>query len=168
MEFSRQEYWSGLPFPFLGDLPDPGIEFGSSVFCIAGRFFTNSVTRETQLSIAYIFLTLFQTDILIPLLTKHINNKTENQICSPWETPWISLIFQSNESRTCSFTQMGSLKWDFNLFSWCFLFSPSTRTSLENAISFWHNFNSLQGFYLHFFYLLFRETKVLHCEQFNF
>ena len=26
MGFSRQEYWSGLPFPFLGDLPDPGIE----------------------------------------------------------------------------------------------------------------------------------------------
>ena len=26
MEFSRQEYWSGLPFPFPGDLPDPGIE----------------------------------------------------------------------------------------------------------------------------------------------
>jgi len=26
MEFSKQEYWSGLPFPFLGDLPDPGIE----------------------------------------------------------------------------------------------------------------------------------------------
>ena len=24
--FSRQEYWSGLPFPFPGDLPDPGIE----------------------------------------------------------------------------------------------------------------------------------------------
>ena len=29
MEFSRQEYWSGLPFPFPGDLPDPGIEPGS-------------------------------------------------------------------------------------------------------------------------------------------
>ena len=27
-EFSRQEYWSGLPFPSLGDLPDPGIEPG--------------------------------------------------------------------------------------------------------------------------------------------
>ena len=26
MEFSRQEYWSGLPFPPPGDLPDPGIE----------------------------------------------------------------------------------------------------------------------------------------------
>ena len=29
MEFSRQEYWSGLPFPFPGDLPNPGIEPGS-------------------------------------------------------------------------------------------------------------------------------------------
>ena len=26
MGFSRQEYWSGLPFPSLGDLPNPGIE----------------------------------------------------------------------------------------------------------------------------------------------
>ena len=29
MQFSRQEYWSGLPFPPPGDLPDPGIETGS-------------------------------------------------------------------------------------------------------------------------------------------
>ena len=29
MGFSRQEYWSGLPFPLPGDLPDPGIEPGS-------------------------------------------------------------------------------------------------------------------------------------------
>ena len=29
MGFSRQEYWSGLPFPSPGDLPDPGIEAGS-------------------------------------------------------------------------------------------------------------------------------------------
>ena len=29
MEFSRQDYWSGLPFPSPGDLPDPGIEPGS-------------------------------------------------------------------------------------------------------------------------------------------
>ena len=29
MGFPRQEYWSGLPFPSPGDLPDPGIELGS-------------------------------------------------------------------------------------------------------------------------------------------
>ena len=29
MEFSREEYWSGVPFPSLGDLPNPGIEPGS-------------------------------------------------------------------------------------------------------------------------------------------
>ena len=32
MVFSRQEYWSGLPFPSPGDLPDPGIEPGSPAF----------------------------------------------------------------------------------------------------------------------------------------
>ena len=31
MEFSRPEYWSGKPFPFPGDLPDPGIKPGSHV-----------------------------------------------------------------------------------------------------------------------------------------
>ena len=29
MGFSRQEYWSGLPFPFPGNVPNPGIESGS-------------------------------------------------------------------------------------------------------------------------------------------
>ena len=31
MEFSRQKYWTGLPFPSPGDLPDPGIEPRSPV-----------------------------------------------------------------------------------------------------------------------------------------
>ena len=38
MTFSSQEYWSGLPFPSPGYLPDPGIEFRSPAW--AGRFFT--------------------------------------------------------------------------------------------------------------------------------
>ena len=49
MEFSRQEYWSGLPFPAPGDFPDPGIEptsFGSPAW--AGRFFTTSATWEDR------------------------------------------------------------------------------------------------------------------------
>ena len=31
MGFSRPEYWSGLPFPSPGDLPDPGMEPGSPI-----------------------------------------------------------------------------------------------------------------------------------------
>ena len=38
VEFSRQEYWSGLLFPAAGDLPDPGIK--SSSPALAGGFFT--------------------------------------------------------------------------------------------------------------------------------
>ena len=38
MGFSRQEYWSRLPFPPPGDLPSPGMEPSSHV--LAGRFFT--------------------------------------------------------------------------------------------------------------------------------
>ena len=37
MGFPGQEYWSGLPFPSLGDLPDPGIK--SSSCALACRFF---------------------------------------------------------------------------------------------------------------------------------
>ena len=38
IEFSRQEYWSGLPFPSPGDLPDLGIESASPA--LAGIFLT--------------------------------------------------------------------------------------------------------------------------------
>ena len=46
MGFSRQEYWSGLPFPSLGDLPNPGIKPTSPVFpAFAGGFFTTEPPR---------------------------------------------------------------------------------------------------------------------------
>ena len=38
MGFPRQEYWSGLPFPTLGDLPNPGIKLTS--LALTGEFFT--------------------------------------------------------------------------------------------------------------------------------
>ena len=50
-EFSRQEYWSGLPFPPSGDLPDPGIEPKSlgSLPASAGGFFTNNATWKAHI-----------------------------------------------------------------------------------------------------------------------
>ena len=45
--FSRQEYWSGLPFPSPGDLSHPGIELHLFMSpALAGRFFTTSATWE--------------------------------------------------------------------------------------------------------------------------
>ena len=47
MEFSRQEYLSGLPFPTPEDLPNPGIKPVSlASLALASRFFTTSTTWE--------------------------------------------------------------------------------------------------------------------------
>ena len=47
MAFSRQEYWSGLPVPAPGDLPDPRTERESPE--LAGGFFLTSATWEVHL-----------------------------------------------------------------------------------------------------------------------
>ena len=47
--FSKQEYWSGLPWPPPGDLPDPGIEPLSLMSpALEGKFLTTSTTWEAQ------------------------------------------------------------------------------------------------------------------------
>ena len=50
MGFSKQEYWSRLPFPTPGDLPDPEIEPMSLASpALAGRFFTTGATLDRQI-----------------------------------------------------------------------------------------------------------------------
>ena len=52
MGFSRQEYWSGLPFPPAGDLPDPGIEPASPVApALAGRLFSTGPPGKPVVSV---------------------------------------------------------------------------------------------------------------------
>ena len=46
MEFPRPEYWSGLPFPSPGDLPDPETEPPSPA--LAGKFFTTEAPGKPQ------------------------------------------------------------------------------------------------------------------------
>ena len=47
MEFPRQEYWSGLPFPICRDLPNPGIKPESLASpALAGGFFTTALPRN--------------------------------------------------------------------------------------------------------------------------
>ena len=61
MGLSQQEYWSGLPFPPPGDLPDPGIEPAAPA--LAGRFFTtwelNSSLLTSLPTSAFASLSLF-------------------------------------------------------------------------------------------------------------
>ena len=74
MGFSRQEYWSGLPCPPPGDLPDPGIDSVSLVSpTLAGSFFTTEPPITFQL-----FLNFFQrtpnnfTHVFISLLSIYL------------------------------------------------------------------------------------------------
>ena len=49
MGFSRQVYWSGLPFSIPGDLPNPGIKPTSLMSpALTGEFFTTSATWEAS------------------------------------------------------------------------------------------------------------------------
>ena len=58
MGFPRQEHWSGLPFPPLGDLPDPGINPVSSA--LAGGFFTTEPPRRTKITVEGFIIPILQ------------------------------------------------------------------------------------------------------------
>ena len=51
---SRQEYWSGLPFPSPGDLPDPGIEPGSAA--LQADSLSTELPRKPPRRVIYIYL----------------------------------------------------------------------------------------------------------------
>ena len=52
MAFPRQDYWSGLPFPSPGDLPDPGTERASPAS--VGIFFTTASAGKQYLTVVYL------------------------------------------------------------------------------------------------------------------
>ena len=56
MEFSRQEYWNGLPFPTPGDLPHPGIEpLSLASHALTVGFFTTSATEKPHCDLQVLF-----------------------------------------------------------------------------------------------------------------
>ena len=65
--FSRKEYWSGLPCPPPGDLPNPGIK-ATSLTCpaLAGGFFTSSTTWEAHSNV-YPYLKLYLFSVITNL-----------------------------------------------------------------------------------------------------
>ena len=101
--FSRQEYWSGLPFPSPGDLPDPGIEPTSVTYpALAGRFFITSAawkmprhhTQTRKYPEAWKGLLLFSLcfSSRIPLcLPRQVFQYTPMLKLTPGRTAWIIL-----------------------------------------------------------------------------
>ena len=78
--FSRQEYWSGLPFLSLEDLPDPGIQPGPPR--IAGGFFTTSATWEA----------LYDKYILLQVLISEHSLLSEAKIKCPTLNSYFSEV----------------------------------------------------------------------------
>ena len=67
MGFSRKEYWSGLPCPPPGDLPDPGTELVSCTSpALAGGFFTTGTPRKPCLWLILISGNTLQEDYIWP------------------------------------------------------------------------------------------------------
>ena len=66
MGFSREEYWSGLPFPPPGDLPDPGIKpvFLASP-ALAGGFFTTSAPWEAMIIGTYTTIYFYKVNNIL-------------------------------------------------------------------------------------------------------
>ena len=84
MEFSRQEYWSGLSCPPPGDLPDPGVKLMSLMLSCIGRKFTTSANRE---DICYIII-IQNPASLVAQIVKNPPAMQENWVRSlGWEDP---------------------------------------------------------------------------------
>ena len=82
MGFPRQEYWSGLPFPSPGDLPDPGVEPVSLVSpALAGEFSTTSAPWEAHIStLLWSYSSIKSWCCLPPPKGRHL--KAGKQLCS--------------------------------------------------------------------------------------
>ena len=99
MEFSRQEYWSGLPCPPPGYLPNPGIELGSfTSAALAVRFLT--ATSTVRVLVAQSCLTLSDPmDCSPPGFSVH-------GIVQARILEWVSISLSRESSQSRDWTQI--------------------------------------------------------------
>ena len=81
MGFSRQEYWSGLPLPSPGDLPDPGIEPGS--LTLEADALTSEPPGKPSMQIHLCIQ-------CCPNRPFYRNEQTESKICMEMQQPKLS------------------------------------------------------------------------------
>ena len=104
MGVSRQEYWSGLPFPSPGILSHPGIEPVSlgSPTC-AGSFFTTSTTWECQ---NYISINQNKNEN-----RKQQDNPVPSLLLAPCNEGWLPLVFIIVHAPSLSHVQLFETPW---------------------------------------------------------
>ena len=117
--FSRQEYWSGLPYPTPGDLPNPGIEPTSPLsLALAGRFFTTSAIWKAHI-LCQLSSVVQSCNSLRPLALQHTKLPCPtpspgacSNSCpsSQWYHPNISSSVVPFSSRLQSFPASGSFQ----------------------------------------------------------
>ena len=140
MEFSRQEYWSGLPFSSPGDLPDPGMEFESPVApALPGIFFTTEPPGKPIYVCVYIhmyLLKIFMYLFGLPGLswsTQIFNLHCSMQILSGsmWDlVPWPGI-----KSRPPSLGVQSLSHWPPGKFSYLFFFRFFSIISYYNTLN---------------------------------
>ena len=77
--FSRQEYWSGLPFPPPGDLPNPGMELTRRVSYYTGRFFTIEPQSAFLFYSAWGQRTWFSFNLYLQSVVFQLESEWQNQ-----------------------------------------------------------------------------------------
>ena len=82
-EFSRQEYWSGLPFPSPGDPPDPGIKPGSPALQADSLPSEPSGKPHKITKVYYIAWWIIFNCLTITKMEKNL--KKDIYICIPWQ-----------------------------------------------------------------------------------
>ena len=92
--FSRQEYWSGLPYPPSGNLPDPGIRLVSHMSpALAGRFFTADTTWEAQGKWKLMMLNTVFIYLSAIWVSAYLSSKTPAEVCDCFLKCFIGVFF---------------------------------------------------------------------------
>ena len=121
MGFARQEYWSGLPCPTPGDLPNPGIELASLMSpALAGRFFPTSDTWEDPVKPNTFFFKWkqpwFSTENKLITQWEDIYSFTEENKHGPWAIRFLrDLLCSPSPKFICWNHDPQHLKMQFDL-----------------------------------------------------
>ena len=109
VRFPKQEYWSGLPFPSLGDLPDTGIKPTSPT--LEGRFFTGEPPGKPIWLLRY----------LGRIRQNKMRNKDSGRISWGWTKAWTTnkLVAHVNPTKGHFLWRSLSIRWTQWSILWC-------------------------------------------------